>query len=58
MKASQFATLVGLLLGVVLAFGTLTQFFVVVLFTAIGCAVGLVLDGRIDISGLTGRRGR
>lgn len=55
MKTSQFTVLVGVLLGAVLAFGTFSQFFLVVVFGAIGLAVGMVLDGRIEIRGLTDR---
>lgn len=58
MKTSQIALLVGLLLGVVIAFGTFMQFFLVVVFGAIGLAVGLALEGRIEIRGLTDRRRR
>jgi len=55
MKTSHFALLVGLLLGAALAFGTFSQFFLVLIFAAIGLAVGLTLEGRIEIRGLTDR---
>ncbi|MBK0329843.1 hypothetical protein Bra3105_03335 [Brachybacterium halotolerans subsp. kimchii] len=55
MKTSQFAVLVGLLLGAALAFGSFGQFFLVLVFGAIGLAVGMVIDGRIEIRGLTDR---
>jgi uncharacterized membrane protein len=55
MKTSHFALLVGLLLGTVLAFGTFSQFFLVLVFGAIGLAIGLTLEGRIEIKGLTER---
>lgn len=55
MKTSQFALMVGLLLGAALAFGSFGQFFLVLLFAAIGLAAGLTIDGRIEIRGLTDR---
>ena len=58
MKTTQFTLLVALFLGAVAAFGSLAQFFVVVLFGVIGFVVGLVMEGRVDIQGITDRRGR
>lgn len=58
MKNTHVALFVGLLLGAALAFGTFSQFFLVLVFGAIGLAVGLVLDGRIDIRGITDRTRR
>lgn len=58
MKNTHIAPLVGLVLGAALAFGTFSQFFLVLVFGAIGLAVGLVLDGRIDIRGITDRTRR
>lgn len=58
MKTTHLALLVGLFLGAVAAFGTIGQFLVVLLFGAIGLAVGLVLDGRVEVKGLTDRWGR
>lgn len=55
MKTSHIALLVGLFLGAVLAFGTFNQFFLVLVFGAIGLAVGLTLEGRIEVRGLTDR---
>lgn len=55
MKTSQFALLVGLLLGAVLAFGSFGQFFLVLLLAAIGLAVGMTIEGRIEVRGLTDR---
>ncbi|MDO4686443.1 MAG: hypothetical protein Q4A92_07815 [Corynebacterium sp.] len=51
MKTSQFALLIGLLLGAVLAFGTFGQFLLVLLFSVIGFVVGLIAEGRIEIRG-------
>lgn len=56
MKTTHLTLLVGLFLGAVLAFGTFTQFFLVIVFGVIGLAVGLAIEGRIDIQGLTDRR--
>lgn len=58
MKTTRYTLMVGLFLGAVAAFGSIGQFLVVLLFGVIGLAVGLILDGRIDISGITERRGR
>ncbi|MFC0674920.1 hypothetical protein [Brachybacterium hainanense] len=58
MRTSHLCLLVGLLLGAALAFGTFSQFFLVLVFAAIGLAVGMVLEGRIDIQGITDRRRR
>lgn len=58
MKTTHLTLLVGLFLGAVAAFGSIGQFLIVLLFGAIGVAVGLVMDGRIDIKGVTDRRGR
>ena len=55
MKTSQFALLVGLLLGAALAFGTFGQFFLVLIFAVIGLAVGITIEGRIEIRGSTDR---
>lgn len=55
MKTSQFALLVGLLLGAALAFGTFGQFFLVLIFAVIGLAVGMTIEGRIEIRGITDR---
>lgn len=55
MKTSHIALLVGLFLGAVLAFGTFSQFFLVVLFGAIGLAIGMTIEGRIEVRGLTDR---
>jgi uncharacterized membrane protein len=58
MKTSHFTLLVGLLLGAALAFGSFGQFFLVLIFALIGLAVGLTIEGRIEIRGLTDRRRR
>lgn len=58
MKTTHLTLLVGLFLGAVAAFGSIGQFLVVLVFGVIGVAVGLAMDGRIDIKGVTDRRGR
>lgn len=58
MKTTHLTLLVGLFLGAVAAFGSIGQFLIVLLFGVIGVAVGLAMDGRIDIKGVTDRRGR
>lgn len=55
MKTTHIALLAGLFLGAVLAFGTFGQFFLVLVFGAIGLAIGLTIEGRIEIRGLTDR---
>ena len=58
MKTTHLALLVGLFLGAVAAFGSVTQFLVVAVFGVIGMVVGLAIEGRIDIRGVTDGRGR
>ncbi|WP_198684006.1 hypothetical protein [Brachybacterium sp. YJGR34] len=55
MKTSHIALLVGLVLGAVLAFGSFGQFFLVLVFGVLGLAIGLTLEGRIEIRGVTDR---
>lgn len=55
MKTTQFTLLVGLFLGAIAAFGSIGQFLVVLLFGVIGVAVGLTMEGRIEVKGLTDR---
>ncbi len=47
----------GLALGFAAAFGGFGAFLIVLLGGALGLVVGRVLDGRLDLSGLTGRAG-
>lgn len=58
MKTTHFTLLVGLFLGAVAAFGSIGQFLIVLLFGVIGVAVGLAMEGRVEIKGLTDRRRR
>ncbi|PRY58217.1 hypothetical protein BCF74_11234 [Knoellia remsis] len=57
MKTTHLALFIGLFLGAALAFGSFTQFFLVVVCGAIGLVVGLFLEGRVSVQGLTDRRG-
>lgn len=57
MTRTMLGTIVGLILGLALAFGTFGQMLIVALFAAIGFVIAKVLDGDIDLSPyLTGRR--
>ncbi|MCT1886663.1 MULTISPECIES: hypothetical protein [Dietzia] len=58
MKTTHLTLLVGLFLGAVAAFGSIGQFLIVLLFGVIGVAVGLAMEGRVEIKGLTDRRRR
>jgi len=53
------ATIIGLLVGLALgfagAFGGFTAFIIVLFLGIIGLVVGRLLDGQLDLSGLTGR---
>ncbi|MFN3600834.1 MAG: hypothetical protein ACK4UY_05535 [Dietzia sp.] len=55
MKTTHLTLLVGLFLGAVAAFGSLGQFLIVLLFGLIGLAVGLTMEGRIEVKGVTDR---
>jgi hypothetical protein len=48
----------GLLLALVAAVGGFDMFMLAVVLGAVGVVVGLVVDGRIDVTGLTSGRGR
>jgi hypothetical protein len=48
MNTSRFALVVGLALGVVATFGGFGFLVVVAVFTVVGWAVGLVLEGKLD----------
>lgn len=55
MTRTTTALLVGLVLGLAAAFGGIGPMLIVALFGALGLLVGMVLDGRIDLSALLGR---
>jgi hypothetical protein len=48
----------GLLLALVAAVGGLDMFLLALVLAAVGVLVGLVVDGRIDVTGLVSGRGR
>ncbi len=52
MNATRWCLIVGLVLGIVLAFGGWFAFLVTVLFGLIGLLVGLVAAGKLDMDGL------
>lgn len=55
MSATKWCLAVGLVLGIVLAFGGWYAFLVAVVFGLIGLFVGLVADGKLDLQALFGR---
>ncbi|MDO4253608.1 MAG: DNA-directed RNA polymerase subunit beta [Kocuria sp.] len=55
MSTTRTALFIGLFLGVIVAFGTFTQFLLVVLFGAVGLLVGFVLEGKLDLSDVLNR---
>ncbi|MGH3436305.1 MAG: hypothetical protein ACRDRN_07530 [Sciscionella sp.] len=55
MNATVIGMLAGLALGFAGAFGGFAAFIIVVALGAVGLAVGAYLDGRFDLSALTGR---
>lgn len=55
MTKTQFSLLVGLLLGIVAAWGSIGDFLLVALFALIGLVVGRILDGKLDVAALLGR---
>jgi hypothetical protein len=57
MTHTALGTIVGLILGLALAFGTFGQMLIVALFAAIGFVVAKVVEGEIDLSSyFSGRR--
>ncbi len=55
MSTSRFALLVGLALGIVATFGGFGYLVIVAVFTVAGWAVGMALDGKVDVQSLLGR---
>ena len=56
MKTTHLALLVGLFMGAVLAFGSFADFILVALCGVVGWAVGLYLEGRVDVHSILDRR--
>jgi hypothetical protein len=54
MNTTVVSLFVGLALGFAGAFGGFTAFIIVLVLGAVGLAVGRWLDGRLDLSALTG----
>ncbi|WP_219418700.1 hypothetical protein [Pseudonocardia nigra] len=54
-NATSLGLIAGLVLGIAGAFGGIGAFLVVLLFGGIGLLAGRYLDGRLDLSALTGR---
>ena len=55
MKTTHLALLAGLFLGTILAFGSFADFVLVALCRLAGWAVGLCLEGRVDVRSLLDR---
>ncbi|MEV8444078.1 hypothetical protein AB0425_42455 [Actinosynnema sp. NPDC051121] len=55
MNSTTTGMLAGIALGFAAAFGGFSAFVVVLLLGAAGLVVGRILDGKLDISALTGR---
>jgi hypothetical protein len=54
MNSTTLGLLTGLALGFAGAFGGFGAFLIVLLLTALGLLIGRVLDGKLDLSQLTG----
>jgi hypothetical protein len=54
MNATTLGLLSGIALGFAGAFGGVGAFLIVLVFAALGLLVGRVLDGKLDLSQLTG----
>ncbi|MDT8910023.1 hypothetical protein [Amycolatopsis sp. PS_44_ISF1] len=55
MNSTQLGLLTGLALGLAAAFGGFGAFLLVLVLGALGLLVGRFLDGKLDLSQLTGR---
>ncbi|MCQ1948673.1 MULTISPECIES: hypothetical protein [Arthrobacter] len=55
MSGTRWCLLIGLVLGIVLAFGGWLAFLITLLFGLIGLLVGLVADGKVDVAGMLGK---
>ncbi|MDX6393181.1 MAG: hypothetical protein QOJ73_4244 [Streptosporangiaceae bacterium] len=56
MTRTTLGTVIGLALGLALAFGSFGQMLIVALFAAIGFIVAKVLEGELDLSPYLSRR--
>lgn len=55
MSATRWCLVVGLVLGIVLAFGGWLAFLITVFFGLLGLLVGLAADGKVDVQSMFGR---
>ncbi len=55
MSTTRWCLAVGLVLGIVLAFGGFTALVIAVLFGLIGLIVGRVAEGKLDLQALFGK---
>ncbi len=55
MSTTRWCLGVGLVLGIVLAFGGFTALVIVVLFGLVGLIVGRVAEGKLDLQALFGK---
>ncbi len=55
MSTSRFALVVGLVLGIVATFGGIGYLVIVAVFALAGWAVGMALEGKLDVQSLLGR---
>lgn len=55
MSVTRWCLVVGLVLGIVLAFGGWFAFLITVFFGLLGLLVGLVADGKVDVQSMFGR---
>lgn len=55
MSTTRWCLTVGLVLGIVLAFGGFTALLIAVLFGLIGLVVGRIAEGKLDLQALFGK---
>ncbi len=55
MSTTTTALFTGLVLGVVAVFGGFYSFLLVLVLGAVGLLVGMLLEGKLNLGGLTGR---
>lgn len=55
MTTSRFALVIGLVLGAVATFGGFGYLVIVAVFAVVGWAIGLVLEGRLDLRSMLGQ---
>lgn len=58
MNPTTIGLLFGTILGVTAAFGGALEFFLVLLFAALGAVIGRVVEGKLDLTQYLGARGR